>query len=418
MRGGTTRQYREIKQLGAGSFGTVVLVADESHRRYCLKKVNIGKLSAKERHAAMQEARVLHKFDHPNIVKYKEQFIEGSNLCIVMELAEDGDLHKRLRQQRGRPLPISSVLDWFVQICRAMQHVHSHKVLHRDIKPQNIFLSSGGSVIKVGDFGISRVLHNTHEMARTKVGTPYYLSPEICNGQPYDHKSDIWSLGCVLYELVALKTPFNGSNLAALLLAITRGRFKPPAVSTHCPQQLRDLIVDMLRLEPDKRPDIVEVLERTTALLTVELNRKKMTQEPTSSPKCVAPAAVVCQSRRHIQSPRAELRRGKIQQRASPASPAKVQVASKPPTPNGPAYPVPRLRGENRPNKLSRPKTRQGWNHYVPRRRDGCLGEQRQLPSTQARNAKHNLARQKHLKVPRAANGRDEFVWRIERVRR
>ena len=102
-------------------------------------------------------------------MQYKEQFIENGTLYIVMEWAEDGDLHARLKRQRGRPLPEGTILDWFAQICLAMEHVHDRKVLHRDIKTQNIFLTRGGAIIKVGDFGISRVLNDTHEKARTQV---------------------------------------------------------------------------------------------------------------------------------------------------------------------------------------------------------------------------------------------------------
>ena len=121
------RNYRLLKELGKGAFGTVVLVSHAvTGVQYCVKKVDVRQMSASEqRHAAM-ESRILNKFDHPNSVKYKEQFVEGGMLYIVMEVAEDGDLDKRLRKQRGRLLPEALILQWFVQICRALQHVHAH----------------------------------------------------------------------------------------------------------------------------------------------------------------------------------------------------------------------------------------------------------------------------------------------------
>ena len=93
-----------------------------------------------------------------------------------------------------------------------MKHIHDRKILHRDIKGQNVFLMKNG-IVKVGDLGIARVLAHTKEFAKTMVGTPYYLSPEIVANKPYGFKSDIWSLGVLLYELCALKPPFDGTSL-------------------------------------------------------------------------------------------------------------------------------------------------------------------------------------------------------------
>jgi|EP01049_Picozoa_sp_SAG25_P007204 NIMA (never in mitosis gene a)-related kinase len=132
------------------------------------------------------------------------------------------------------------ILNWFVQICLAMKHVHDRKVLHRDIKTQNIFLTQGGTVIKVGDFGISKVLKDTDQKAKTQVGTPYYLSPEICLDKAYNHKSDIWSLGCVLYELATLRHAFDAGNMHALVLKIMKGKYPPPP--TIYSAELRALI--------------------------------------------------------------------------------------------------------------------------------------------------------------------------------
>ena len=206
------RNYSVVKQIGKGSFGTVELVTRGLEReKMVVKKVDVRAMTPQERDEAKKEVDMLQRFDQPNIVQYKESFVENGQLCIVMELASSGDLEKRLRRQRGQLLPEPKILDWFRQICLAMQHVHGKNVLHRDIKSQNIFLSENGTKVKVGDFGISRVME-TGQLAKTRVGTPYYMSPEIMQGEQYDHKSDIWSLGCVLYELTTLRHPFTGDR--------------------------------------------------------------------------------------------------------------------------------------------------------------------------------------------------------------
>jgi NIMA (never in mitosis gene a)-related kinase len=108
----------------------------------------------------------------------------------------------------------------------ALLYIHEKRILHRDIKTQNIFLSSNGT-IKLGDFGISKVLENSVSSAKTVVGTPYYLSPEACENQPYNSKSDIWALGCVLYELCTLKHAFDANNLLGIVYKIVKGGYEP-----------------------------------------------------------------------------------------------------------------------------------------------------------------------------------------------
>ncbi|XP_076736349.1 serine/threonine-protein kinase Nek1 [Maylandia zebra] len=113
---------------------------------------------------------------HPNIVQYKESFEEGGCLYIVMDYCEGGDLFKKINSQKGVLFSEAQILDWFVQICLALKHVHDRKILHRDIKSQNIFLTKDGTV-QLGDFGIARVLNSTVELARTCIGTPLSRSP-------------------------------------------------------------------------------------------------------------------------------------------------------------------------------------------------------------------------------------------------
>ena len=169
-----------------------------------------------------------------------------------------GDLAKKVSAQRGTYFSESQIIDWFTQICLALKHVHDRKVLHRDLKCQNIFLTKT-NIIKLGDFGIARVLSSTRENARTMVGTPYYLSPEIINGKAYSFKSDIWSLGVVLYELCALKPPFDASSLPFLAMKIVKGQYNPiPSVYS---KDLKNLVASLLQLDPNKRPTTNQILK-------------------------------------------------------------------------------------------------------------------------------------------------------------
>lgn len=165
-----------------------------------------------------------------------------------------------VKSQAGKLLDENYVLDIFVQLALAIKHVHDRKIIHRDIKTENIFLSSQKRVVKLGDFGIAKVLENTLQQARTSIGTPYYLSPEICQGKLYNFKSDIWSLGVVLYELCALRCPFAGANMKGLMLCISKGSYVPIPASFS--SDMRKLIADMLSLNPKQRPCINDLLRR------------------------------------------------------------------------------------------------------------------------------------------------------------
>jgi NIMA (never in mitosis gene a)-related kinase len=200
--------------LGVGSFGTAYLVECQSDKRYAvIKQIDIQNMDENERRETLREAKILEVLQHPNIVRFREVYkTKKGKLCIVMDYADGGDLQGRIKdkykqkERTGGQLQYwgeDHVLNWFTQICLALKHVHDRKILHRDLKSQNIFLTKN-NMIKLGDFGIARVLSETKSKAKTVVGTPYYLSPEIIQSKPYSFKSDIWSLGVLLYEMCAL----------------------------------------------------------------------------------------------------------------------------------------------------------------------------------------------------------------------
>ncbi|XP_075842414.1 serine/threonine-protein kinase Nek3 isoform X3 [Microtus pennsylvanicus] len=198
--------YTVLSVIGQGSFGRALLVRQESsNQKFAMKEVRLPK-SFSDTQKSRKEAVLLAKMKHPNIVAFQESFEAEGHLYIVMEYCDGGDLMQKIKQQKGKLLPEDTILNWFVQICLGVNHIHKKRVLHRDIKSKNVFLTQNGKV-KLGDFGSARLLSSPMAFACTYVGTPYYVPPEIWENLPYNNKSDIWSLGCILYELCALKHP-------------------------------------------------------------------------------------------------------------------------------------------------------------------------------------------------------------------
>ncbi|KAF8785571.1 Serine/threonine-protein kinase Nek1 like protein [Argiope bruennichi] len=226
-------RYDKERIIGSGTFGNVWLVKSRlSRHSYVLKEIDLRSLSETDREHSLNEVKILSRCKHKHIIRYKEAVIESDEtLSIVMEYAEGGDLHSTILKQRGVPFNEHRVITWFIQICLALQYIHYQNILHRDLKSQNIFLTRN-KMVKVGDFGIARVLKNPEELAKTAIGTPYYLSPEICQRKPYNHKSDIWALGCILFEMAALEHAFQAVDFLHLVALILRGKRKE--LPRHC----------------------------------------------------------------------------------------------------------------------------------------------------------------------------------------
>ena len=222
-----------------------------------IKSIDLSKLTPEQKKDAHLEGKILKELSHPNIIRFREVINDNNYLYIVMDYADGGDLSMKIKEQNGKFFPEDKILDWFTQVCLAIKHIHDRKILHRDIKSQNVFLMKNGQ-IKLGDFGIAKCLNQTIDKAKTYVGTPYYLSPEIINSQPYDFKSDIWSLGVLLYEMCALKMPFDASNLPQLYIKIINCNYQP--LSNHYSDELKKLVKDLLNETSIKRPNIGEVL--------------------------------------------------------------------------------------------------------------------------------------------------------------
>ena len=253
-------ELQEIRLLGSGSFGNCYLCIDpQDNSKVVVKQIDISHMDLNQKKEAYHEAKIMSVFDHPNIIRFRDIYATTSGkLNIVMDYADGGDLADRIKQQKGKFFPEVFIIDIFVQLCLALKHVHDRKILHRDIKAQNIFLTKD-DIVKLGDFGIAKVLTNTIDKTKTMVGTPYYLSPEIVDNKPYNFKSDVWSLGVLLYELCTLKPPFDASSFHFLALKIVRGAYPP--LPPHYSRDLKALVASMLSIDPNKRPSIAQILK-------------------------------------------------------------------------------------------------------------------------------------------------------------
>ena len=255
--------YKVIQQLGEGSFGKAFLCKRESDDSLCvIKQILIEGMDKKEKDDVLNESIILAKLDHQNIIKFFEVFESNKPkhmVNIVTEYADGGDLSEKIKEKKNKNnnFTESEILDYFTQICLAIKHIHEKKIIHRDLKSGNIFLMKNG-LVKLGDFGIAKRFQKTMDKAKTFIGTPYYLSPEIINGKPYDSKSDIWSLGVLLYEMMTFKMPFNANSLPMLSVKIMRGQYIPPP--TIYTKDLRELVTKCLTVEPKNRPSIQEIL--------------------------------------------------------------------------------------------------------------------------------------------------------------
>ncbi|KAK7241209.1 protein serine/threonine kinase [Aureococcus anophagefferens] len=262
------RRYELIKPIGKGKFAVVYRarrIADDE--LVALKKIAVDSMDHRAREKCLKEVRLLQSLHHPNIIRYLDSLIEGDELVIVFEWAAAGDLKRQIRKAVERKQGFEERVIWkyFSQICDALAHMHEQRILHRDLKPANVFLTLNGTV-KVGDLGLGRMMSEHTFEAHSKVGTPLYMSPEVLRGDGYDWKSDVWSLGCVLYELAMLRSPFKaeGLNLYSLFQKISKADYEPLPDTYSAP--LRDLATAMLSVDPAERPDVAYVCDVATRM--------------------------------------------------------------------------------------------------------------------------------------------------------
>lgn len=284
-------EFEIVKELHHSSAGSVQLARVSQERcsihgqRVILKCRRVPELGkAKD---MLNEYELLKQLDHPNIISCHGYFwdFQSQSLCIVLEFADRGDLHMEVqsRHQLGQHFSNDEVWDIYAQALMGLAHVHSKGIVHRDVKSLNIFLTSRG-LVKLGDFGVSRQMSDHTMYLNSFYGTPLYLSPELIQGRPYSETTDVWSLGVVLYELLALQPPFHGKCLQEVISAVLRGRYAPLPVFRQ--PELVALVSSLLTREAHKRPKTTDLLQRLE-----EQGRLRSLPQPSSAPGDVAPVA-------------------------------------------------------------------------------------------------------------------------------
>ncbi|KAH9940387.1 kinase-like protein [Epithele typhae] len=277
-------QYEPGDVIGNGSFGIIRKVRRTADSlTFARKELNFERMSERDRKQIVAEVNILKDLHHEHIVRYHDRYVDrdAGILYILMEYCGGGDLSSVIKQaqRHNRLIPEDTVWNYFMQLLLALNYCHhpnnAHgrtssvgiecdnkdrraQILHRDLKPDNVFLDENNNV-KLGDFGLSKALSQA-SFANTYVGTPYYMSPELMQEKAYDSKSDIWSLGCLIYELCALKPPFHEAKTHAELSILIRNGRIPPLPKGYSPA-MTAVIKQMLNLNPAMRPSASQLLQ-------------------------------------------------------------------------------------------------------------------------------------------------------------
>ncbi|KAI6242097.1 BMA-NEKL-2, isoform b [Aphelenchoides fujianensis] len=265
------KSYVKLGVVGRGAFGVCYAyhrprIGKDAPRKVIIKSIPIEGLSAEEQDKLEGEARMLQCLKHPNIITCYSYGTNqaASELWIEMHFAEGGTLQKLISEQRGEYLPELLIKFYFAQLAQALRYLHSKPIIHRDLKTQNILMNRKRTTVLLGDFGISKELNNTVGMASTCIGTPNYFSPEMLKGERYGEKSDMWALGCILYEMIELKRAFDGPRM---LIDITEGRMGERK-NTNVSHSINEMVQLLLNVDPDQRLSAEAVITHPSVLRT------------------------------------------------------------------------------------------------------------------------------------------------------
>ena len=260
------KDYLIIERLGVGSYGTVYKVKKKSSNKiFVIKQVSLLGALEEQKKEYKSEAKILNSIKSNYVVKYYDSFEDNNNLNIVMEYCDGGDLYQFIKEKNKKKDLIKEDLIWelFIKMVLGLSSIHKKKILHRDLKSQNIFLTKKLEV-KIGDLGVAKILNKTN-FAKTFIGTPFYLSPELCLEKPYNDKSDIWALGCILYELCTYNHPFNAKSQGALILKILNKT--PETINKYYSRDLQKMLDLLLNKNYLQRPSCSDILKIPSFLI-------------------------------------------------------------------------------------------------------------------------------------------------------
>jgi serine/threonine-protein kinase len=289
--------YEILGLLGTGGMGQVYRVRNTISNRMEAMKVLLPDSAAEPQLADrfLSEIRTLAAFDHPNIAQLRTAFQADNQLLMVMELVEGQNLEER--NQAGN-LPLHESLGYMEQVLDALSYAHSRGVIHRDVKPANIMITPAGTA-KLLDFGIAKVTEGS-ELTQTgaTLGSVLYMSPEQVKGQPVDARSDLYSVGVVLYRLATGRPPFETDNLYRLMeMQMNEAPAAPVEVNSSVPPALSQIIVMSLAKDPQSRFQKADALRNALASVhkTLEPASANMTAaaRTTTQPQAQVPAPKV-----------------------------------------------------------------------------------------------------------------------------
>lgn len=284
-------EYELVREIGKGSYGCVFVACNRrTGKTYAVKRIRVVSTSHYERSCIVNELRVLSAHTCPFIVAFKTAYFADDHVHIVTEYASNGDLARLLRDTKdeGERLTVDRVWNVFLQLCIAVTYLHSIHVIHRDLKPANVFLDADHSV-KLGDVGVAKIMRSYLMYGQTQVGTPLYMSPEIMKRERYDAKTDVWSMGCILYETMALAPAFVAHNMNGLRHQVSMGKVNLECCERYYPTTLCSLVPLMLSVNPRSRPPAATLLRREGVKREVERRMLDTFVTPSPHDKRVKP---------------------------------------------------------------------------------------------------------------------------------